>query len=248
MAAKKPASQRAIPTLMVHGFHGGTESFDPLIYQAKRTAGAQRVLVAEVGGGMAPTLIGHWPVGVKRPIIQVVFRDNHANWTTDAQWLNELLQVLKDRYGIQQYNAVGHSRGCLALVIANEHHPALRLKRLALVAGTYDSALFREDRIHENYFLRTGQPAIVHPEYQEIAAGAHNFPKHLPMLLIAGDLDNGSDSDGVLTLVSTTSLKSALNERHDHIKQIIVHGRDAEHSALIRWNHRVKSAVIRFIW
>ncbi|MDA5386716.1 alpha/beta hydrolase [Loigolactobacillus backii] len=240
-------SSYATPTLFVHGYHGGLNSLGPLIDRAELERKGRRVLIAEITPQKIQ-FIGRWPKSVKHPIIQVIFQNNQANWNLDAQWLNRLLTILKEKYNLKNYNAVGHSRGSLALVIANEHQPALKLKRLVVIAGSFDGALWRDDHVNENHFLASGRPAIIHPEYQEILNHRTQFPKQTRVLAIAGNRLDGTNSDGVVSLISALSLRYALGKQVKEYRQKIFYGKNTEHSQLPRFNQSVQQTTIDFIW
>lgn len=241
------AEKRESPTLFVHGFHGGPGTFDNMISIASVKYHANRALVAEVSAN-GVKLSGHWPKNLKRPMIQVIFTDNHANWNRDAKWLNQLLQTLKDRYGVSTYNAIGHSRGCEALIIANEQNAPLRLKRLVTIAGPIDGAIWRDNGNIATKVNQNGRPNVINPEYQQIISNSQNFPTNVSVLSIAGDLDDGSKSDGVVTLTSATALPYALKGRSMNYHQYISHGRNAQHSRLPRFNHDVQLKSLDFIF
>ncbi|KRN28653.1 putative cell surface hydrolase (putative) [Lactobacillus selangorensis] len=240
--------RRQRPTLFVHGLNGGPGSFDNMIAKAQWEDHAHRALVAVITPDRIQ-LIGKWPKSLKRPMVQVIFKDNHANWNREGDWLDELLRELNQRYGVTSYNAIGHSRGCEAIIMAAEHpHQVARLKRLVTIAGPFDGAIWRDHGVDATETDRNGRPNVIKPEYQQVIDNAQNFPKGVHVLSIAGNLDNGSHSDGVITETSALSLHYALHSRIKSDQTFIAHGANAQHSRLPRYNEVVQKKALDFVW
>ncbi|KRK49105.1 hypothetical protein FC96_GL000020 [Secundilactobacillus kimchicus JCM 15530] len=255
------------PTIFVHGWSSSGLAELPLIDSAEQIHVAKRTMVIHVRNNGTLKIRGRLNARMRNPIIQVIFDNNRAGEFRNAQWLKTVMRTLHDSYGVTQYNAVGHSMGAYAwtyynmLVGNNISYP--RLNRAVLIAGPYDGIIDNhksnqplypplsrlwDDYPNENRLNDDGRPAILHPEYRLLMRLAHRFPKQAKVLNIYGDLDDGSDSDGVVTNVSALSLGYLLENRVAAYKTQKITGPDAQHSRLHAHNLEVNKALLNWIW
>ncbi|WP_155286395.1 alpha/beta hydrolase [Lacticaseibacillus zhaodongensis] len=233
------------PTVLVHGYKAGSGAFDNFINETQvngQTTFALRVIIDR--GHMV--VQGHMLPHMHHPLVQVVFTQNREPWNQNAIWLNRALCMLRRRYGIRSFDAITHSRGCMDLLVAYAHKQPLRLHKAVLIAGPYDGALWRDDRLGANHLNAQDVPAIKHREYRELQHLAPDFPKGVQVLNVMGN--KGDRSDGVVTNVSTLSLKSALGSRFRAYKVATFHGPLAVHHALPRRNPYVWATTVHFLW
>ncbi|KZT95839.1 cell surface hydrolase [Lactiplantibacillus plantarum] len=111
-----PYVNQQTPTFYVHGFQGSAKSTNTLIAHAEKTAHAHKVLVATVSTSGQVTLTGKWRGRVRNPIIQVVFKNNLAQYDQQSAWLAKVITTVQQQHAFKRYNIVAHSAGCVASV------------------------------------------------------------------------------------------------------------------------------------
>lgn len=264
---KKHFSFSNTPTIFVHGWSGGGLSELPLIDSAEKLGVAKRTMVIYVRNNGTLKVTGNLNNKSQNPIIQIIFGNNRAGEFRDAHWLKTVMRTLHDNYGVNKYNEVGHSMGAYAciyynmLVGNNTNYP--KLNKAVLIAGPYDGIINNHksnqptklplsrlwnDYPNENWMNDNGRPIIIHPEYRLLMRMSNRFPKQAKVLNIYGDLDDGSNSDGVVTNVSALSLGYLLKNRVDVYKTKKITGPDAQHSQLHNHNLEVNKALLNWIW
>ncbi|MFD1124075.1 alpha/beta hydrolase [Lentilactobacillus raoultii] len=256
------------PVLFVHGWGAGLHSQMPLAKKAIRQGVAQKGLYVYVGPSGQVVMYGHLPRHPKKsPEILVKFPNAYMGEFKEAAALHKVLIMLKRHYHVTQYNAIGHSMGAYALTIQSErdgNSPQLpRVNKLVLIAGPYDGILNRhkwdqptsgalsrlwDDRAGQNHLLRNGQPKIKHPEYQLLMKHRRQFPRQAHILNIYGNVENGTNSDGTVTVTSALSLGSILKDQVASYQVRGFHGRLAKHPYLESKNHRVQQTIINYLW
>lgn len=251
--AKKSSSPyvtSTTPTFYVHGFQGSAKSTNTLIKHAETTAHAHKVLVATVSSAGSVTLSGHWQGRVRNPLIQVVFKNNLAQYDQQSAWLAKVITTVQNRHAFQHYNVVAHSAGCVATVnmlMTSQTSGFPTINKLVTIAGPFDGVVGEDDVANQNSFLASGQPKLQHAAYQLLAAKRTNFPRGVHQLNIVGNLDDGSHSDSLVTNVSARSIKYLLRGRDVHYTEKEFHGAQAQHSKLHE-NAKVALAVDRYLW
>ncbi|MFB9770265.1 alpha/beta hydrolase [Lactiplantibacillus modestisalitolerans] len=247
---KVKRSVAVVPTFYVHGFQGSAKSTNTLIAHAEQHAQAKKVLTATVSADGQVQLTGHWGKRVKRPLIQVVFTNNLAQYPQQTAWLTKVLTAVQQAHHFKRYNVVAHSAGCVATVnLLMTAHPASfpRIKQLVTIAGPFDGVVGEDDVANQNQFLASGAPKYQHAAYQLLAPKRHQFPKGVHLLNIVGDLDDGTNSDGLVTHVSARSIKYLLRDQRVHYVERDFHGASAQHSQLHE-NPRVATTIEKALW
>lgn len=264
---KHDYSFSSTPTIFVHGWTGTGKSEEPLFASAQNLKIAKRHMIIYVQSNGKLRIKGHLNNKMKNPIVQVIFKNNRAGEVKDAHWLMKIMRVLKTTYHVKRYNAVGHSMGSYAwvyynmLVGNNAKYP--RLERAVLIGGPYDGIINNhklnqpqnpplsklwDDRPNENHLLKNGRPKIIHPEYQKLLDIRSRFPKQARVLNIYGDLLDGSNSDGVITIPSARSLAYLIKNEVTSYHELRVTGANAQHSKLHEYNLTVNKALTNFLW
>lgn len=264
---KNDYSFSSTPTIFVHGWTGTGKSEEPLFASAQNLKIAKRHMIIYVRSNGKLRIKGHLNNKMKNPIVQVIFKNNRAGEVKDAHWLMKIMRVLKTTYHVKRYNAVGHSMGSYAwvyynmLVGNNAKYP--RLARAVLIGGPYDGIINNhklnqpqnpplsklwDDRPNENHLLKNGRPKIIHPEYQKLLDIRSRFPKQARVLNIYGDLLDGSNSDGVITIPSARSLAYLIKNEVTSYHELRVTGANAQHSKLHEYNLTVNKALTNFLW
>ncbi|WP_225422745.1 alpha/beta hydrolase [Lactiplantibacillus garii] len=240
----------SVPTFYVHGFQGSANSTNTLIQHAEKTAHAHKVLVATVSTSGQVTLTGHWAAKTRNPIIQVVFKNNLAQYDQQSAWLSQVITAVKARHNFNRYNVVAHSAGCVAtvnLLMTKQASNFPTINKLVTIAGPFDGVVGEDDVANQNSFLSNGQPKYQHAAYQLLAAKRQRFPRHVHLLNIVGNLDDGTNSDSLVTNVSARSIKYLLRGTGLNYTEKDFHGKNAQHSKLHE-NAKVALAVDRYLW
>lgn len=242
-----------IPTLYLHGYGGGASASNHQIAAAEKAGAATKVLTARVTKAGHVKLSGHWRSGKVNPLVQVIFEDNrNPDFKTDGQWLKNILTTLQSRYHIKQFNVVAHSMGNMAVMYyetANGQNKKLpQLNKQVDLAGHFDGILGRGDKPNQNRLLANGQPKTMDQNYRYLLAHINNYPsRQVRVLNIYGNLEDGSNSDGRVSNVSSRSLKYLLGNRPISYQEHMIKGKDAQHSKLHN-NGQVNRLVINFLW
>ncbi|CAJ1229019.1 hypothetical protein LXEBMM8_EKPBGFGD_02107 [Lactiplantibacillus xiangfangensis] len=247
---KSPWLTSRVPTFYVHGFQGSANSTNTLIQHAEQTARAHKVLVATVSPSGQVTLSGSWAAKTRNPIIQVVFQNNLAQYDQQSAWLAKVITAVKAKQNFATYNIVAHSAGCVAsvnLLMTKQASDFPKINKLVTIAGPFDGVVGEDDVANQNSFLSSGQPKYVHAAYQLLAGKRTNFPHNVHLLNIIGNLDDGTNSDSLVTNVSARSIKPLLRGTNVNYTEKVFHGKAAQHSQLHE-NAAVAMAVDRYLW
>ncbi len=194
---------------------------------------------------------GAWKSKTINPIIQVVFTNNVAAYATQSAWLMNIISELQQRYHFSQYNVVAHSAGNVTtvnmLMSANKPANFPEIKKFVSLAGCYNGVITEDDVANQNYFRKSGEPALKHSAYQLLAAERANFPDGLAVLNIIGDLKDGSHSDGLVSNVSARSLQYLIRGHQANYSEKVFYGKNAQHSKLHE-NPKVATAIDQYLW
>lgn len=232
------------PTLLIAGFGAGKRTYNHFIDHAEQRDDGHYALTAVIKANHIQ-YFGDWRPDLQHPMIKVVFAQNKASWQQNAIWLNRLLTQLKQRYHIDSFNALAHSRGNLDLLIAyGQRHPLI-LKRAVLISVPADGALGRGDTL-QNRLLANGRPKFRHSAYRDLMRAKKDFPPGVHVLSIMGNIGNGTDSR--VTNVSSKSLVPVLGDCFSTYRQVLVRGPLASHHLIVRRNPQVRRMAGNFLW
>ncbi|WP_226911005.1 alpha/beta hydrolase [Schleiferilactobacillus harbinensis] len=228
-------SVKQIPTLYVHGFRGGAHSTQQMVESAAKATRQDSWLQVTYEGGGKMSYAGNW-TNDPHPIVQVVFKDNWVGTRFISRYLEKVLPALQERYGFTQYNAVGHSVGATALVFAemrNYDNPKFpKLNKLVLVGGPFDGVVALGDLPNFNRSTWSGRPILMNPTYLEMLLSRNRFPKDAKVLNVFGNLNNGTNTDKYITVISAKSIRYILAPIVKSFSEIEVRGLPGEHSML----------------
>lgn len=250
---QKKQSQTTVPTFYLHGYSGTANSTNGMISYATKNSNAHKVFTATVDKNGKVTLKGDWSKDVSRPIVQVVFQDNrNNNFKVTQSWFKNVLTAVNKKHSFKQFNAVAHSMGNLTLMYYELYNgPDKKLPQLQKqinIAGHFDGILGRDDKANENTIQANGEPKILNSYYKDQLNRRNNFPKdQVDILNIYGNLNDGSNSDGDVTNVSSQSLRYLLRGRFKNYEEFRVFGPKAQHSQLHE-NEQVDKQISNFLW
>lgn len=243
------------PTLFIHGYGGTHNSTDYMIGAAERDAGAKKALTINVQRNGQLKIKGTLTNKTVKPLIQINFTNNKATNKKQAAWLISILETLKSKYHVQQFNVVAHSAGNPALyqAVSNTKYQSEipTLKKYVDLAGPFNGIVgmndtpnkikLNKDYKPDHYSAQRG----AYPGFKTFLTIGKTFPEHVKILNIYGNLDDGTNSDKRVTVQSALSINYLLRNRHDSIKNVEMHG--LEHSQLHHSN-KVNQKMFKFLW
>lgn len=219
---------------------------------AARRAGATNTIIkADVDKNGKTTLSGKITKKSKNPIVEVNFEDNkNADYAKGGEYAKSAIQAVQKQYNIKSMNLVGHSMGNLAIVyylLQNQNDKSMpTLKHHVAIAGHFDGGIgFGWNK--KAKLDKDGKPSIMESNYKKMLPLRDSYPQSARVLNIAGDLDDGSHSDSEIPVDSAFSLKYLVNNRAKSYRQVVIHGKNAQHSKL-HSNSKVDKLLINFLW
>lgn len=255
------------PTIFVPGWHSTGYSTQLITDDIVSLGVTDTVTTVKVSPQGQFEFIGPKPRANSRNLLRIIFVNNRAGEVQYAQWLHQLMNYCYEHFGFRRVNLVGHSMGAYASTLYTfrfgQASGLPRVANLVTIAGPFDGIIGRAplnsfihpndgttwtDEPHQNRLDQNGRPVLIHPEYARLAQYASGVPKTLRMLNIYGDLGDGSEADGVVTIPSATSIAYLVKNRITVFKQVKVVGPNAQHSALHEHNWEVTQNVVRFLW
>lgn len=241
--------KREIPTLFFHGFGGTVHSMDYLINQAQIDGYATRTLTVTVNPQGKVRIYGQWPQNTRNPEIQVLFLNNHeSDYHHTAVWIDSILKVLHQKYGVTRFNAVAHSWGNNAVMYYLETYSKKKnqpqidsLVNIAAPMQVLNRNIYRRnDWRYSNQLNR---------DFKSYIAPNSNIRRlHIRELNIIGQLTPEDHFDKAVPVSSAKSLQRVFKGPHQSYESRIFTGPRAEHSALTRRNLKVLHDIEHFLW
>lgn len=238
-------------TVYVHGHNGTARSMLPLIHDAMWQAHATPTLVATVNNDGQVRFTGRLPANANRPLVQVVFMNNHTVDYHQLQWwLHNVLQGLASRYGVRRVNLVAHSLGNTAvewyLLRYGRDVGLPRVVKWVSIAGNFDGIPNMHMQPRHNRIEPDGKPHLLAPDYRQALLERRRFPA-VAILNVYGDLQDGSHADGRILNASSRSLGYLVRGQAASYQEQRFVGPNAGHSRL-RYNRDVALATDTFLW
>lgn len=245
------ASQKtSIPTLFIHGYGGGTGSFGQMIRRLEKENETKKELVLTVTKTGEIQAKGKWTNTANNPSIQVLFEDNKSHEWNQTEWIKNCLNYLKSTYDIDEVNLVGHSMGGVSALrylttYGNEVNlPTVR--KFVGIAAPFNNFTELPATETEATVVANG-PSIQSERYMDFVEGMRNVSPQMPVLLIAGDVQDGSLSDEAVALTDALSVASLFVANGNPVEEKIFYGASAQHSQLHE-NSEVDQLVASFLW
>lgn len=239
-------------TIFLHGYNGGASSTNYLMTHAQKAGAAQKALVVHVYKNGVMAFKGYWHQSLKNPMVQVIFQDNHASQKAQIYWLHQVLVQLKTKYGVNRYNAVGHSLGANDIVnqaLKYGHDRQLpTLNKVVTIGGPFDGLTgYLNAETERQVRQMTAKPIRFTSHFAAMIKQRHNFPKDVKMLNVIGDTNNGFNNDGYVSVASARSIGYVLRRQLATYQEQFYSGSNAAHCALNQ-NPKVAKAMISFLW
>lgn len=244
--------QSKTATIFLHGYNGGANSTNYLIKHAEKAGAAQKALVVHVYKNGVMAFKGYWHHSLKNPMVQVVFQDNHASQKAQIYWLHQVLVQLKAKYGVDRYNAVGHSLGANDIVnqaLTYGHDRKLpTLNKIVTIGGPFDGLTgYLNAETEHQVRQMAAKPARFTRHFATMLSKRQNFPKNVQMLNVIGDTNAGFNNDGYVGVASARSISYVLRHKLAKYEEQFYSGTAAAHCALNQ-NPQVARSMISFLW
>lgn len=238
-----------VPTVFIHGYGGTINSFGGMIQRLTTEGKTKKEMLITVQPDGTLQVDGKLSKKKDNPSIQVLFAANKDNEWNQTEWIYGVLKYLKQQ-GVNQVNLVGHSMGGVSslryLTTYGQPNDASTIKKFISIGAPFNDFTDTANQQSVNELLQNG-PSQLASRYVDYQNGIENVPSELPILLLAGKLNEQATSDGTVPLNSALATYSLLKAHGNPIEYQIFTGVNAQHSQLHE-NHQVDQVVAKFLW
>lgn len=237
----------AVPTVFIHGYGGTINSFGGMIQRLSSERKTTKEMLITVQSDGSLKVDGDLSKKKDNPSIQVLFTANKDTEWNQTEWIYTVLKYLKQQ-GVEQVNLVGHSMGGVSslryLTTYGQPNDASTINKFISIGAPFND--FTESSESIDDVLRNG-PSVKAGRYIDYQNGIANVPNKLPILLLAGKINQETVTDGTVPLHSALATFSLLKDHRNPIKYQIFTGPNAQHSQLHE-NLNVDKTVADFLW
>ncbi|OJG75086.1 hypothetical protein RV12_GL001691 [Enterococcus quebecensis] len=249
-SSSEAVQKSAIPTLFIHGYSGGNNSFGRMIKRMEGDGLTKKELVLTVSAEGEVEAKGKLTGKENNPSIQVLFKDNKSNEWNQAEWIKNCLLYIRDTYGIKEVNLVGHSMGGASslryLTTFGEDQSLPKINRFVGIASPFNNFVELSNGETIDGVIDNG-PAVQSERYADYVNGIEKVSKDMKALIIAGDVEDGSLSDEAVPVADALSVVSLFKTHGNEVQEKIFYGKSAQHSQLHE-NTEVDQLVANFLW
>ena len=246
---KSVSTKSAVPTVFIHGYGGTINSFGGMIQRLSNEGKTKKEMLITVQADGTLNVDGQLSKEKDNPSIQVLFAANKDNEWNQTEWIYNVLKYLKQQ-GVDQVNLVGHSMGGVSslryLTTYGQPNDASAIKKFIAIGAPFNDFDDTANNQSIDGLLQNG-PNTQASRYVDYSNGINNVPNKLPVLLLAGKLNENDMSDGTVPLSSALAAYSLLKTHGNPIDYQIFTGSNAQHSQLHE-NPAVDKAVANFLW
>lgn len=249
LPSKKDNSQlkNQVPTLFIHGYAGNRFSSGLMIKRFERYGWGKKsaVIVIKANGQLKITGEHSHSGG----FIQVLFDNNRMSVINQTDWLWHLMYCLKNHYGIEKLNIVAHSMGGVTVLNylskygISDQVPHVE-KVVTLGVPFNDTEVGKDGEIEYRPLTKYG-PKTMAPLFKSIRRRRFIISPQTKFLNVAGDIQNGSASDGSVSLDSVLSLRYLLSRQVYH--ELVIRDKKASHS-MLHENKTVDQKIGQFLF
>ncbi|MCT3342235.1 alpha/beta hydrolase [Lactobacillus johnsonii] len=240
---------KTIPTFFFHGW-GSSANAETQMANAAKNAGASNTIIQEdVSKNGTVKFKGTISKNAKNPIIKVNLEDNQSGKTS---YVKDIITAISNKYHYAKINLVGHSMGNLQIAnYINENYDNKKLPKInkvVSIAGHYDGYLGEEaGQKAKIKNKKNGEPDIYSDGFKQLLPLRKHYPRQIEVLNIYGNKEDGSNSDGSVSVASAQSYKYLIDGRAKSYREVEIKGTNAQHSKLHE-NKEVDKLLIDFLW
>lgn len=249
-AISETIQKSSIPTLFIHGYSGGDNSFGGMIRRMEKNNLTNKELVLTVSVDGEVKEKGQLTGKENNPSIQVIFEDNKNNEWNQAEWIKNCLTYIRDNYGITQVNLVGHSMGGASslryLTTFGDDTSLPKINKFVGIAAPFNNFVELSNGETIDDLINNG-PTVQSERYAEYVNGIEKISKDMKVMIIAGDVEDGSISDEAVPVADALSVVSLFKTHGNEVQEQIFYGKSAQHSKLHE-NTEVDQLVADFLW
>lgn len=238
------------PTVFIHGYEGNSFSLGPMLRRLEKSNIAKREMTIVVQADGKLTVEGQLSEQNNNPTIMVLFAKDVTDEITQSKWIDEVMRYLY-QHQIRRVNLVSHSMGGVSslrylLEYAGNKTPVV--DRFVAIAAPFNDLEIAEDT--EDVFayeLTEDGPSGETPIYQYFDHSMNLLPANIRVLDVAGDLEDGTESDGSVSTHSAFALRWLFQKHAKSYQELTVKGKSGGHSAITK-SSQLEEKLIQFIW
>lgn len=238
------------PTVFIHGYEGNSFSLGPMLRRLEKSNIAKREMTIVVQADGKLTVEGQLSEQNNNPTIMVLFAKDVTDEITQSKWIDEVMRYLY-QHQIRRVNLVSHSMGGVSslrylLEYAGNKTPVV--DRFVAIAAPFNDLEIAEDT--EDVFayeLTEDGPSGETPIYQYFDHSMNRLPANIRVLDVAGDLEDGTESDGSVSTHSAFALRWLFQKHAKSYQELTVKGKSGGHSAITK-SSQLEEKLIQFIW
>lgn len=241
------------PTVFMHGYGGSVNSLRFFENEAQKESYTKKAVIATVGANGQVTLKGKFDEKDKHPIVLVNLKDNeNGDMKLNALWIKNVLEALQQEYQFKRFNIVTHSMSNMSFakyMLDNSNNPDLpTLHKQVNIAGTFNGIIGMDDEPGKVTLDKNGKPDQMTDDYVElIRLKKEPTYKHVDILNVYGDIQDGTNSDGRVTNASSKSLKYIMKGHANSYRELLIEGKQGQHSQLHE-SDKVAHPIFKFLW
>jgi len=246
-------TEEAIPTFYLHGYKGSADSGNFLVNSAIKSGASKEVLQAYVSSDGKVTFDGNLTSKSQYPIIKIKLEDNNnENIEKNAKWIRNAIVATNYQYNFEKFNFVAHSMSNKSfsyyMLNYGDDEQLPKLNKEVNLAGNFNGEVDVNGKKLNIKLDKNGKPNKMMDDYKELRAMKHHYPENkVKVLNIYGDVQDGTNSDGRVTNVSSHSLKYLLEDSVASYETFKVYGPNAAHGKLAN-NEKVQDKINEFLW
>lgn len=250
LAKQKGVRYSNTPTVFIHGYQGSSLSFGPLLNQLEGDNIAKREMTIIVKPDGKLSVEGKLTNNHDNPTIMVLFSEDVTDEIKQSQWIADVMKYLSSQH-VSGVNLVAHSMGgvsALRYLLEYADSQVPKVEKLVTIAAPFNDLEIAEDTEEIfAYELTEKGPSDTTPIYEYFDRAMNRLPANLAVLNIAGDLEDGSASDGSVSTHSTFSLRFLLQQHTKNYQELLIKGQSGGHSAITR-SQQLQDNLIAFLW
>ena len=153
--------------------------------------------------------------------------------------------------GVTRVNLVSHSMGGVSslryLLEYTGNKTPITEKFVAVAAPFNDLEIAEDTEEIFAYELTEEGPSGETPIYQYFDRAMNQLPSNIRVLAVAGDLNDGTESDGSVSTHSAFALRTLFQKHAKSYQELTVKGKSGGHSSITK-SAKLEEKLIQFLW